>query len=476
MPAPPPGSDSDTVGLRNETNLWRTRIVGLDQRMPVLNGRMLRYVNLDNAASTPPLRSVVEAVNSFLPYYSSVHRGAGFKSRVSTAAYDEAHDTIAAFVGADRSRNTVIFGKNTTEAINKLAYRFPVADTSVVLSTEMEHHSNDLPWRARARVVRARVTDTGQLDEDDVDRLLAAYGRRVALLTVSGASNVTGLVQPIHRLARKAHAVGAKILVDAAQLAPHRRIDVKPDDDPEHLDYVAMSAHKMYAPFGTGALIGDRETFLNGAPEYQGGGTVEIVSADDVHWAELPDREEAGTPNVIGAVAMAAAAKALMAADMAGITRHESALTTYALERLRSLPAVTVYGPSDLGGGDRVGVIAFNLRGVHHALVAAILAYEAGIGVRSGCFCAQPYVMRLLQITRSDQARWHREYLAGDRSQKPGMVRISLGAYNVREDIDGLVAMLQRIAANQYEGRYIEGPEHGNYRAAGDTGALVRCV
>ncbi len=237
-----------------------------------------------------------------------------------------------------------------------------------------------------------------------------------------------------------------------------------------------MSAHKMYAPFGTGALIGDRDTFLNGVPEYQGGGTVEIVTADDVHWAELPDREEAGTPNVIGAVAMAAAAKALMAADMDGITRHEGALTAYALDRLRSLPAVTVYGPNDPGDSDRVGVIAFNLRGVHHALVAAILAYEAGIGVRSGCFCAQPYVMRLLQMTPSDQARRLREYLAGDRSQKPGMVRISLGAYNVREDIDDLIAMLQRIAQNQYEGRYVEVPEHGNYRAAGDAGALVRCV
>ena len=193
-----------------------------------------------------------------------MHRGAGFKSRVSTAAYDDAHDTIARFVGADPSGNTVIFGKNTTEAINKLAYRFPLADDSVVLSTEMEHHSNDLPWRARAHVVRARVTGDGRLDEDDVDRLLAAYGSRVALVTVSGASNVTGFVQPIHRLARKAHAVGARILVDAAQLAPHRRIDVKPDDDPEHLDYVAISSHKMYAPFGTGALVGRRDTFLHG--------------------------------------------------------------------------------------------------------------------------------------------------------------------------------------------------------------------
>ena len=295
------------------------------------------------------IESVVETVNRFLPYYSSVHRGAGFKSRVSTAAYNDAHDTIARFVGADPSGNTVIFGKNTTEAINKLAYRFPLADDSVVISTEMEHHSNDLPWRARAHVVRARVTGDGRLDEDDVDRLLDAYGRRVALLTVCGASNVTGLVQPIHRLARKAHAVGARILVDAAQLAPHRRIDVKPDDDPEHLDYVAISAHKMYAPFGTGTLIGRRDTFLSGAPEYQGGGTVEIVTPHDVHWAGLPDREEAGSPNVIGAIAMAAAAQALMDAGMDAIAQHEAALDGLRHRAVAFSSHVTIYGPSNTG-------------------------------------------------------------------------------------------------------------------------------
>ena len=457
------------------SNRWTDLIVGLDQPMPVLGGRMVPYINLDNAATTPPLKSVVETVNRFLPYYSSVHRGAGFKSRVSTAAYNDAHDTIARFVGADTSGNTVIFGKNTTEAINKLAYRFPLADDSVVISTEMEHHSNDLPWRARARVVRARVTGDGRLDEDDVDRLLDAYGRRVALLTVCGASNVTGLVQPIHRLARKAHAVGARILVDAAQLAPHRRIDVKPDDDPDHLDYVAISSHKMYAPFGTGALIGRRDTFLSGAPEYQGGGTVEIVTPHDVHWAGLPDREEAGSPNVIGAIAIAAAAQALMEDGMDAITQHEAALTAYAIERLRSLPAVTIYGPSNTGSAvDRVGVITFNVGSIPHALVAAILGYEAGIGVRSGCFCAQQYVMRLLGIAEPDLSRRHREYLAGDRSRKPGMVRVSLGAYNVVEDIDALVAMVERIAQGQYEGQYCVVPETGDYRVAGDEGAAFR--
>src|SRR6185436_12837807 len=182
---------------------------------------------------------------------------------------------------------TVIFGKNATEAINKLAFRYPLTDHSVVLSTEMEHHSNDLPWR-RATVVRARVTPDGRLDEDDVDRLLAEHGARIALVTVSGASNVTGFVQPIHRLARKAHGVGARILVDAAQLASHRRIDIKPDDDPEHIDFIALSAHKMYAPFGTGALVGSREIFFHDGPEYRGGGTVELVTPDEVRWAGLP--------------------------------------------------------------------------------------------------------------------------------------------------------------------------------------------
>ena len=302
------------------------------------------------------------------------------------------------------------------------------------------------------------VTGDGRLDEDDVDRLIAAFGDRIALLTVSGASNVTGFVQPIHRLARKAHAVGARILVDAAQLAPHRRIDVRPDDDPEHLDFVAFSAHKMYAPFGTGALVGRRDIFLEGVPEYQGGGTVEIVTPTEVRWAGLPDREEAGTPNVVGAVAMAAAARVLMAADMNDLRRHETCLTTYALERLQSLPGITIYGAKDPGQCvDRVGVIPFNLENKPHALVAAILGYEGGIGVRSGCFCAQSYVAHLLGFPEAEPDHW-RARLAADTSPRPGMVRISLGAYNSSEDVDVLVEVLGRILRNDYRGRSYYAP------------------
>src|SRR5262245_5643744 len=274
--------------------------------------------------------------------------------------------------------NTVIFGKNTTEAINKLAFRYPMRRDSVVLSTMMEHHSNDLPWRRRAKVVRAQVTSEGRLDEDDVDRLLAQYRDRIALLTVSGASNVTGFVQPIHRLARKAHAVGARILVDAAQLAPHRRIDVRPPGDPEHLDYVALSAHKMYAPFGTGALIGSPDVFRQGAPEYRGGGTIEVVTLDDVEWAPPPYREEAGSPNAVGAIALEAAARALMGSGLEEIESHEAALTAYALERLHSVPGIRIYGESDPArGADRVGVIPFNLESCPDGLVAAILGHES---------------------------------------------------------------------------------------------------
>ncbi|MET0551894.1 MAG: aminotransferase class V-fold PLP-dependent enzyme [Vicinamibacteria bacterium] len=438
-------------------SVWRDRLIGLGEALPVLGGRRRPYVNLDNAATTPPLRSVVEAVGQFLPYYSSVHRGSGYKSRVSTAAYDEAHRTVARFVGADPDTAAVVFGKNTTEAVNKLSYRYPLPEDAVVLTTLMEHHSNDLPWRARARVVRADVTPEGRLDEADFDRLLHLHRGRIALVTVSGASNVTGFVQPVHRLARKAHAAGARILVDAAQLAPHRAIDVRHPEDPEHLDFVALSAHKLYAPFGTGALVGHRDVFLQGAPEYRGGGTVDTVTADDVSWADVPDREEAGSPNVIGAVALAAALQALHG-SMEAIATHERALTSYALRRLRRLPGVTVYGETDPGRvDDRVGVIPFNLEGIPHGLVAAVLGFEEGIGVRNGCFCAQPYVARLLGIgdARTDGG-----------GVRAGMVRLSFGAYNTSDDVDALVEALARIRHGDFRGRYDHGDD-GSYAPVG---------
>lgn len=451
----------DTLGLRD-------RILGIDRTVPLLDGTEVTYVNLDNAASTPPLVDVVETIDRFLPYYSSVHRGTGFKSRLSTVAYDQAHQILARFLGADPETNTVIFGKNTTEAINKLSYRLGLGPDSVVITTHLEHHSNDLPWRQHAKVVHIKADRSGRLDEEDFDRQLQRYRDQVSLVAVTGASNVSGFLQPIHRLARKAHQAGARILLDAAQIAPHRPIDMRPDDDPEHLDFVALSAHKMYAPYGTGVLVGPREVFLSGAPEYSGGGTVDVVTLDEVHWADLPDREESGSPNVIGAVAIAAAALKLMEVGMENIAAHEDELVRYALQRLKQVPGIIIYGEQDPErSGERVGVIPFNLRDVSHFLVAAIVGYEAGVGVRSGCFCAHPYVVHLLDLSPEETASWREKVLEGDKSHMPGMVRASFGCYNNREDVDRLVDALMMIAKGDQRGRYEITSQTGEYRPEG---------
>ncbi|HEX2865770.1 MAG TPA: aminotransferase class V-fold PLP-dependent enzyme [Ignavibacteriales bacterium] len=456
-------SVDELIKLEESFNL-HDRIFGIDRRVPILDGRLIPYVNLDNAASTPALNDVMRAIEDFMPYYSSVHRGTGFKSRLSTAAYDMAHEIVGRFVGADLNTNTVIFGKNTTEVLNKLSYRLEIPEDKFVITTRLEHHSNDLPWRDRAHVLHVKATYEGRFDEEDFDRLLEEYKGRIALVSVTGASNVTGFIQPIHRLARKAHSAGARILIDAAQLAPHRKIDMKPDTDPEHLDFVVLAGHKMYAPFGTGALVGPKEVFLKGKPEYSGGGTVNVVTENEVYWGGTPDRDEAGSPNVPGAVAMAAAAKVLMEIGMDRIAEHERVLTAYCLERLRSIPGVTVYGETDPARAEeKVGVVPFNLEGVPHFLLSAILGYEGGIGVRSGCFCAHPYVVHLLHLSGEEAESWRTQLLDGDKSNMPGLVRISFGCYNTMEDIDKLIEMVEKVARGEYSGKYKLVKKSGEY-------------
>ena len=329
------------------THDFRRHIIGIDTKVPLLDGRLVTYVNFDNAASTPALREVLQVVNDFMPWYSSVHRGTGFKSIVSTGAYEKARQTAADFFGANERDHIVIFGKNSTEALNKLSYRLELKKTDVVLVSLLEHHSNDLPWRKQATVKRIKVDDQGRLDEDHFDRLLHKYQGQIKLVAITGGSNVTGHMPNIHRIARKAHAAGTQILVDCAQLAPHRKIDIKDLKNPEHLDYIVVSAHKMYAPFGTGALIGRRDTFEKGVPELCGGGTIDLVTTNRVEWAGLPDRDEAGSPNVVGAVAMAASLKFLDRVGMVAVARHEAALTEYTLKKLSQIEGVEDYGDND---------------------------------------------------------------------------------------------------------------------------------
>src|SRR5262245_17775237 len=351
------------------------QIIGANSRVPLLDGTTARPINLDHAASTPALESVHATVSRFLDWYSSVHRGAGFASQLATRAYEEARAAVGSFVGARTDQHVVIFGANTTWALNKLARRIAFQPDDIVVSTELEHHANDLPWRQVAQVVRVRVDTHGRLDEGHYIQLLRHYAGRVRLVAVSGGSNVTGMLPPIHRLAELAHAAGAEIAVDCAQLAPHRPIDIGDLDDPAHLDYIAFSGHKLYAPFGAGVLIGRRDTFAQGAPEAVGGGTVRQVTLENVTWADTPARDEAGTPNVVGAVALAAATLELRRIGLARIAAHEAALTAHALEQLQRIPGLLLYGDADPARAtERLGVLPFTIESVDHRLVAAILS------------------------------------------------------------------------------------------------------
>lgn len=444
----------------------RQYIVGIDTRVPVLDGGERPYVFLDNAASTPAFRQVLECVEDFLPWYSGVHRGTGFKSLVATDAFDQAHDMVGNFVGAEPAASTVIFTKNTTESINKLSNRFGFAPDDVVITTVMEHHSNDLPWRKNAVTVHIGVLPDGSPDLGDLQRQLAKYRGRVRLVAVNGASNITGVCPPIHDIARWAHDAEAKIFVDAAQLAPHRPIAMLGDADPGHIDFLALSAHKMYAPFGTGVLIGPREFFEDGDPDVVGGGVVDIVSLNTVQWNHPPLKEEAGSPNVVGGIALAAAITVLQKAGMKNIVEHEQRLLDYAIRKLRRVPGITLYGPLD-DLTHKVGVITFNIEGVHHALAAAIMGTEGAIGVRNGCFCAHPYVKQLLGLTQEEEAKLEARIVAGDKTEIPGMVRASLGCYNNEEDVDALVEMVDRIARHDYRGRYVQDKSTGAFHAGG---------
>jgi selenocysteine lyase/cysteine desulfurase len=456
------------VDYPNPSRGLRALVAGAEIDVPVLDGSRRRYINFDNAASTPALKAVRDGVDRFLDYYASVHRGTGYKSQLATWAYEQARHQTLAFVGARPETHTCIFGKNTTEATNKLARRLELRDGDVVLTTEMEHHSDDLPFRAAARVAHVAVDAQGRLDEADFDRLLKQHRGKVRLVAVTGASNVTGFLNPLHRLAEKSHAAGALFLADCAQLAPHRAVDVRELDDPGHLDFVALSAHKLYAPYGTGALIGRRDIFEAGEPDVRGGGTVEVVTLDSVAWAGPPDKDEAGSPNVVGAVALGLAIRGLGEIGMPAIARHEAELTAHALEGLGRIRGVRIFGDDEPSrAAERLGVIPFSIDGISHFLVASILGHEFGIGVRSGCFCAHPYVLRLLGMDHAQAEAARARMLSGDRREMPGMTRISFGLYNTLEEVDRFLEALAVVAAGRQHGTYLQDPGTGEFRPDG---------
>ncbi len=440
--------------------------MGDDLLVPCVDGTERRYVNLDAAASTSAFPSVMAAVGEFVPMYSSVHRGAGYKSRLATAAYESARATALAFAGGGagtgpgkgtgpgagtgagpgtgtgRPGDIAILCRNTTEALNHLAYRVGLEPDDVVLTTVVEHHANLLPW---GRVAARRYVECDQDGTFSTEDVVAGLDRtpRPRLLTLTGASNVTGWLPPLSAIIDAAHERGVPVVLDAAQLAPHRAI-------PAQADYVAFSGHKLYAPFGAGVLVGPAATFAEGDPFLAGGGAVDLVDLDEVWWTEPPEREEAGSPNVMGAVALEAALEELGRIGWDTISAHEHALAVKLRRGLAAIDGVRVLGPSL--DTDTLAIAAFVVEGIDHALVAARLSAEWGIGVRHGCFCAHPYLIRLLGLSPADVSAYRDQVLAGDHRFMPGAVRASCGISSTGADVDALLHAVASIATDARAG------------------------
>jgi len=370
-------------------------VVGNDLDAPLIHGGSVRYANLDYAASAPAVEDVAAHLAQILPYYASVHRGAGFASQVSTSVYENARHIVAEFLGA-RPDDAVIFTRNTTDSLNLLAgcvQTLLKGDThGEVLYLDIEHHANLLPWQGLAhRSVVAGDTIAATLSR--VETQLRAGN--VVLLAITGASNVTGEVLPVAEFAALAHRYGARIVVDAAQLAPHRRIDIAASG----IDYVAFSGHKLYAPFGAGVLVGRPDWLDAGKPHLAGGGAVKDVRLESVQWTQGPARHEAGSPNVLGAATLARAAQVLGALDAGQWHDHEQQLRAHLVAGLAALDGVTVhrlFSDSDsYPGSGSIGVVNFSIAGYDAGLVAAYLSAEHGVGVRDGKFCAHPVLRRL---------------------------------------------------------------------------------
>jgi selenocysteine lyase/cysteine desulfurase len=443
---------------RRASGVVLPRLVGQDLEVQLASGETRSYVNLDMAASTPAMEAVADAVIEFLPWYSSVHRGAGFASQVSTRAYEAARSAVAAFTGA-RSTDAVIFVRNTTEAINLLTHCLVLRPGHAVLSTIVEHHANMLPWRRLARVELLDAPGSPEQLMADLRRALEDRHRPIGIVAITGASNVTGEVFPIAEIGRLAHEHGALLAVDAAQLAPHRTIDMVAMG----IDFLALSGHKMYAPFGGGALIGPSAVLADAEPMLAGGGAVTYVTADDVQWASLPDRHEAGSPNVIGAIALGAASTILERTGMAHIGAHEKRLLAYLDEQIDDLPGLHRLRLWDGPDVDRLGVSTFTVDGMHHALVASMLSAEYAIGVRHGCFCAHPYITHLLGVSIGDAHTIRERLRRGEHHEIPGAIRASFGIGTTVEHIDRFVFALREITTRGPRLTYAEDPGTGDY-------------
>ncbi|MFJ7964307.1 aminotransferase class V-fold PLP-dependent enzyme [Streptomyces sp. NPDC096324] len=425
-------------------------VLGRDVTVPLVTGGEVTYAALDYAASAPALQRVWDDVAAYAPYYGSVHRGAGYLSQLSTDLFENARRTVAEFLDC-RAADQVVFTRSTTDSLNLLAAALP-ADCQVFVF-ETEHHASLLPWRD-ARVTYLNAPRTPAEAVETLERALAArdpYGP--ALVCVTGASNVTGELWPVRELAAVAHAHGARIVLDAAQLAPHHPVSVQDLD----VDWVAFSGHKLYAPFGSGVLAGRSDWLREADPYLAGGGASRKVTrrADggvDVEWHDSAARHEAGSPNVIGAYSIASACKALTDEGFDNLLARERHLIRTVREGLAEVPEVRVLS---LFGDDapRVGVISFVVEGWNSSHFAAALSAEYGIGVRDGLFCAHPLVRTLLGSDPETAGECGSpEAAPGEKSLNA--IRVSFGAGTPEEHVERFVRAVRELVRDGARWQY----------------------
>ena len=422
------------------------RTVSENLGVPTLHRTVVDYANFDHAASTPALESVKAAVDIALRTYSSVHRGNGYASRVTSGWYEEARAQVHDFVGA-RADDLVVFTRNCTDSLNLLGRSLPENTTTFVF--ESEHHAALLAWNPE-HTVRIPVPDSVQgaltLLEDAL-RDCAGTTSGPRLVVVTGASNVTGELWPIESIVSIAKRYDARVVLDAAQLAPHRKIDI----EALGVDYVAFSGHKIYAPFGAGVLAGRADWLNDASPYLRGGGATEKVTISQTEWTKGAARHEAGSPNVIGAIAIAAACAALDAyRDV--IETYEDALADRLRCGLAAIEGVTTYSIFGLEH-ERVGVATFTIDGLDSSLVSAALSAEYGIGVRDGKFCAHLLVDALLGDPDADDSckvAGHGDdsvKVAGHGYDSPRTaVRASVGLANTPEHVTRLLGAISTLA------------------------------
>lgn len=412
---------------RDSIDDLRKLFVGLDKKVNINGKGRIVPINFDNAATTPPFKRVVKRVLETTEYYGSIARGDGQKSQYCSDLYEECRRYILKYFNAPEEIYTAIFVGNTTDGLNKLSNILINNKEDIVITTRMEHHSNDLPWRNKCDLKYVEVNEDGRININEIEELIERYKEKVKYITITGASNVTGYINDIRKISGLIHKYGGKIIVDGAQLVPHKKIYMYKKDSLENIDFLIFSGHKIYAPFGSGAIIGLREDFNNNLPDTKGGGTVEYVIDNNQLWLNTPEKNEAGTPNLFGAVAIMEAMKEIEKIGFERIEKNEKELLQYLINGLKELNRVKLYADNDCID-DRLGILVFTIDGMKYYEVGEKLSEIKAIGVRQGGFCSHPYTRRVLGIPNNQL----QEYI--NKNGIPGLVRVSLGIYNSKKE------------------------------------------